>query len=74
MESGQKERKKKSTVSYIIFYQGGTIDHGTHVSESGAQSSAYIEYNAVCTTVMDLAHFRIFIHELLNKYLDILPK
>ena len=26
-----------STVSYIIFYQGGTIDHGTHVPVPVAQ-------------------------------------
>ena len=30
----------RSTGAYIIFYQGGTIDHGTHVPGSVAQSSA----------------------------------
>ena len=30
----------RSTVSYIIFYQGGTIDHVTHVPGPVAQSSA----------------------------------
>ena len=30
----------RSTGSYIIFYQGGPIDHGTHVPGSVAQSSA----------------------------------
>ena len=35
-----------STGSYIIFYQGGTIDHVTHVSGPVAQSSAESEYNA----------------------------
>ena len=32
----------RSTGAYIIFYQGGSIDHGTHVpgpvSQSGAES------------------------------------
>ena len=32
----------RSTWAYVIFYQGGTIDHGTHVpgtvSQSGAES------------------------------------
>ena len=28
------------TGAYIIFYQGGTIDHGTHVPGPVAQSSA----------------------------------
>ena len=30
----------RSTVAYIIFYQGVTIDHGTHVPGPVAQSSA----------------------------------
>ena len=29
-----------STGAYIIFYQGGSIDHGTHVPGTVAQSSA----------------------------------
>ena len=34
---------------YIIFYQGGTIYHGTHVPVLVAQSSSEIDYNAECT-------------------------
>ena len=30
----------RSTGAYIIFYQGGPIDHGTHVAVPVAQSSA----------------------------------
>ena len=30
----------RSTVAYIIYYQGGPIDHGTHVPGPVAQSSA----------------------------------
>ena len=30
----------RSTVSYIIFYQGGTINHGTYVPRPVDQSSA----------------------------------
>ena len=33
----------RSTGAYIIFYQGGTIDHGTHVPGPVAQSSAESE-------------------------------
>ena len=58
----------------MIFYQGGPIDHGTHVPGPVAQSSAESEPNAACTVGMDLAHFRIFIHELLNKDIDIVPE
>ena len=39
----------RSTGEYIIFYQGGTIDHGTHGPGPVAQSSAKSEYNAACT-------------------------
>ena len=36
----------RSTGAYIIFYQGGPIDHGTNVTVPVAQSSAESEYNA----------------------------
>ena len=64
----------RSTGAYIILYQGGPIDHGTHVPGTVAQSSAEIEYNAACTAGMALAHFRMLIHELLNKDLEIVPE
>ena len=64
----------RSTGAYIIFYQGGPIDHGTHVPGPVAQSSAKIDYNAACTAGMHLAHFRMLIHELLNKDPDIIPE
>ena len=51
-----------STGAYIIFYQGGPIDHGTYVPGPVAQSSAESEYNSACTAGMALAHFRILIH------------
>ena len=63
-----------STGAYIIFYQGGPIDHGTHVPGTVAQSSAESEYNAACTAGMALAHFRMLIDELLNKDPDIFPE
>ena len=58
---------RRSTRAYNILYQGGHIDHGTHFPELVAQSSAESEYNTACTVGMALAHFRILIHELLNK-------
>ena len=39
----------RSIVAYIIFYQGGSIYHGTHVPGTVAKSSAESEYNAACT-------------------------
>ena len=59
---------------HIIFFQGGPIDHGTHVQGQVAQSIAEIEYNTVCNAGMALAHFRMFIHELLNKDQYIVPE
>ena len=64
----------RSTGAYIIFYQGGLIDHGTHVPRAFSQSSAEIEYNAACISGMALAHFRMLIHEFLNKDPDIVPE
>ena len=63
-----------STGAYIIFYQGGPIDHGTHVPGPVAQSSAESEYNAACNAVMALAHFKMLVHELLNEDPDMVPK
>ena len=61
----------RSTVAYIIFYQGVKIDHVTHVSGPFYQSSAESEYNSACTAGMDLSYFRMLIHELLNMDTDI---
>ena len=64
----------RSTGSYIIYYQGGPIDHGTHVPGPVAQSSAESEYNAACTAGMTLAHFRMLVAELLNEDPDEVPR
>ena len=65
---------RRSTGAYIIFYQGGPIDHGTHVLVPVPQSIAEIEYNAACTAGMALEHFRMLIHEQLNEDPDIVPE
>ena len=62
------------TRAYIILYQGGSIDHGTHVPGPVAQSSAESEYNATCTALMALARFRMVFHEFLNEDPDMVPK
>ena len=58
----------------MIFYQGGKIDHGTHVPGPVAQSSAESEYNVAYTAGMALENFRMLIHELLNKDPYIFPE
>ena len=63
---------KYRSTNYI--YQGGPIDHGTYFPGPVAQSVAEIDYNAACTAVMALSHFRMFIHEFLNKVTDIVPE
>ena len=57
----------RSTGAYILFSQGGPIDHCTHVPGLVAQYSAEIEYNSARTTGMDLEHFRMLNKELSNK-------
>ena len=64
----------RSTGEYIIFYQGGPIDHGTHVPGPVDQSSAEIAYNAACSVGMALAYFRMLVDELLNEDSDMVPK
>ena len=64
----------RNTGAYIIFYQGGPIDHGTHVPGPVSQSSVESEYNSACTAGVALAHFRMLIHEFLNKDPDIVPE
>ena len=61
----------RSTGTYIIFYQGGKIDHGTHFPGPVAQYSSESEYNTACTSGIDFKHFRMLINELLNKDPDI---
>ena len=39
----------RSTGDYIIFYQGGPIDHGIHVTGPVDKSIAESEYNLSCT-------------------------
>ena len=63
----------RSKGAYIRFYQGGSIDHGKHVTEPVSQSSAESEYNLTCTAGLAFAHFRMSIHEFLNKDPDIVP-
>ena len=52
----------RSTGAYIIFYQFGPIDHGTHVPGLVAQSSAESECNKACIAGMALEHFRMLIN------------
>ena len=52
----------RSTGSYVIFYQGGPIDYGTHVPGTVAKSSAESDYNSACTAIIALACFRVLIH------------
>ena len=64
----------RTTGKYIVFYQGGPIDHWTHVLSTVAQSISGREYNTVCTTVMALAHFRMLNNELLNNDTYVVPE
>ena len=58
----------------MIFYKVGPIDHGTHITGPVAQSGAESAYNAAFIAGMVLAHFTMWIHELLNKDPEIFPE
>ena len=62
------------TGAYIIFYQGETIDHPTHIPVPVDQSSSESTYNSVWTAGMALSHFRVLIREFLNKDPDIVSE
>ena len=64
----------RSTVTYIIFYEGVPIDHVTPVPGPVAKSGSESEYNSSCTAGIDLANFGMLICELLSKYPDIFPE
>ena len=61
------------TGAYIIFYEGGPIEPGTHVPGVAAQSGAESDYNAAFTAGMTLSDSRMAISELLNKNLYVTP-
>ena len=62
------------TGASLIVYQGGTIDHGTHVPGPVYQSSAESDYNVAYTLGMSLSHFRMLINEFLTNDTDIVPQ
>ena len=57
----------RSIWAYILFYQGGTIDHWTYVPGTVDQYSAEGDYNSACTTRMAISHFRMINIYLSNK-------
>ena len=54
-----------------MFYQGGPIEHCTHVPGPVAQSSAESKYNVSYTTGMALVNFRMLNNEFMNKDPDL---
>ena len=60
--------------SIYCVYQGVPINNCTHVPGSVSQSSSESDYNAACTSLMNVAHFRIINNELLIKYPDVVPE
>ena len=64
----------RSTRAYIIFYQGGPIDHGTRVTGPFDEPSTESDYNAAYKSGIALALFRMLIHEFLKKEPDVVPE
>ena len=59
------------TGSYIVFYQGGPIDHCTHVPVQVSHSSSESDYIEACTVEMLSSHFIMLNNELVNKDPDV---
>ena len=64
----------RSTVLYIVFFQGGPNYHCTHFSSPISQWSAESDHNAAWTSVMDLAHFIMLNNEVKNKDTYVVPE
>ena len=62
----------RSTGSYIIFSQGGTVDFSTYVPSPVAMSSAEAECNAGAVAGMAMSHIRMLLNELEGYEADIL--
>ena len=56
-----------------MFFQGGTIDHCTHVPGPVSQSSAESKYNSECTSGMAISNLIILNNEFLNKDPGVVP-
>ena len=64
----------RSTGAYIVFLQGGTIEHCTNVPGQVYQFSTGGDYNAAHTAGMALANFRMIKNEFMKKDPDVIPK
>ena len=56
----------RSTVGYLLFWQGALIEANTSVPTPIAQSSAEAEYLSACCGAMAAAHIRMIIYDLLH--------
>ncbi|MGH3054284.1 MAG: Ty1/Copia family ribonuclease HI, partial [Gaiellaceae bacterium] len=54
----------RSTGSFLIYYQGGVVDHALFVPDPVALSSGKAEYNTACATSMAVAHLRMLTNEM----------
>ena len=63
----------RSTGSWIVFYEGETIDYWTHVPGAVAHPGASSEYNAAWYAVIDLWNLIMISIELINMDPDIGP-
>ena len=59
---------------YIVFYQGGPIDHFTQFPGPVSQSSSVSDYNTSCNLGMPLSHFSMINNDFLNKDPDVVPE
>jgi hypothetical protein len=54
----------RSTVGYLIFYQGGVIDTNSMVPTPVAMSSSEAEFLGACTGCMAIAHIQMLVYDM----------
>jgi hypothetical protein len=57
---------QRSTGGFLIFYQGGEVDHSNNMPQPVAMISIKAEYNEACITCMATIHMHMMLHITLN--------
>jgi hypothetical protein len=56
----------RSTGGFLIFYQGGVVDHSSNMPDPIAMSSAEAEYNEACMACMATSHMHMTLNYMEN--------
>jgi hypothetical protein len=56
---GDDHDTSRITKGFLVFYQGGNVDHSSNIPEAVAMRSAEAEYNEACMAVMATHHMHM---------------